>query len=55
MILMGSGIGSCWCRLPIHGRLRPDPDSSPHAARRFVEDEIVRWTPVIKAIGLKPQ
>jgi tripartite-type tricarboxylate transporter receptor subunit TctC len=33
----------------------PYPDSSPHAARRFVDDEIVRWTPVIKAIGLKPE
>ncbi len=27
--------------------------SSPEQARRFVEGEIARWTPVIKAIGLK--
>jgi tripartite-type tricarboxylate transporter receptor subunit TctC len=31
----------------------PYPDSTPDKARRFVEDEIVRWTPIIKAIGLK--
>ena len=28
-------------------------DSNPAKARRFVEDEIARWTPIIKAIGLK--
>jgi len=31
----------------------PYPDSSPEAARRLVDDDIARWTPVIKAIGLK--
>jgi hypothetical protein len=31
----------------------PYADSSPDAARRFVEEEIGRLTPVIKAIGLK--
>jgi tripartite-type tricarboxylate transporter receptor subunit TctC len=31
----------------------PYLDSSPKTARRFVEDEIGRWTPVIKAIGLQ--
>jgi tripartite-type tricarboxylate transporter receptor subunit TctC len=31
----------------------PYLDSSPQAARRFVDDEVVRWTPVIKAIGLR--
>jgi tripartite-type tricarboxylate transporter receptor subunit TctC/DNA-binding transcriptional LysR family regulator len=31
----------------------PYPDSSPEAARRFVEEEAGRLTPVIKAIGLK--
>jgi tripartite-type tricarboxylate transporter receptor subunit TctC len=30
----------------------PYPDSSPEMAQRFVQDEINRWTPVIKAIGL---
>jgi tripartite-type tricarboxylate transporter receptor subunit TctC len=31
----------------------PYVDSSPDKAKRFVEDEIARWTPIIKAIGLK--
>jgi len=31
----------------------PDLDSSPEKMRRFLEDEIARWTPVIRAIGLK--
>jgi tripartite-type tricarboxylate transporter receptor subunit TctC len=33
----------------------PYPDSTPEAARRLVEDEIGRWAPVIRAIGLKPE
>ena len=31
----------------------PIRDSGPEQTRRFVEDELARWTPVIKAIGLK--
>jgi tripartite-type tricarboxylate transporter receptor subunit TctC len=31
----------------------PYVDSSPDKARRFVDEEIARWTPIIKAIGLK--
>jgi tripartite-type tricarboxylate transporter receptor subunit TctC len=31
----------------------PYPDSTPEKTGRFVNDEIARWTPVIKAIGLK--
>jgi tripartite-type tricarboxylate transporter receptor subunit TctC len=31
----------------------PVLDSTPEKTRRFVDEEIVRWTPVIKAIGLK--
>jgi tripartite-type tricarboxylate transporter receptor subunit TctC len=31
----------------------PYIDSSPDKAERFVEDEIARWTPIIRAIGLK--
>ena len=31
----------------------PDLESGPDKTRRFVEDEIARWAPVIKAIGLK--
>ena len=29
------------------------PDSSPERMWRFVESEIARWTPIIRAIGLK--
>jgi len=31
----------------------PYPESSPEAARRFIQGEVARWTPVIKMIGLK--
>jgi tripartite-type tricarboxylate transporter receptor subunit TctC len=31
----------------------PYPESSPEAARRFIQGEIARWTPVINTIGLK--
>ena len=31
----------------------PEPASTPDKTRRFVEDEIVRWTPVIQGLGLK--
>jgi len=31
----------------------PHLDSAPETARRFFEEEVVRWTPVIKAIGLE--
>lgn len=31
----------------------PVLDSGPEKTRRFVEEEIVRWTPIIKAVGLK--
>lgn len=33
--------------------LEPYPDSTPERTRRFVEEDIARWTPVIRAIGLK--
>jgi tripartite-type tricarboxylate transporter receptor subunit TctC len=33
--------------------LEPYLDSSPEAAQRFIDEDIGRWTPVIKAIGLK--
>jgi tripartite-type tricarboxylate transporter receptor subunit TctC len=33
--------------------LEPYPDSTPEKTRRFVEADIARWTPVIRAIGLK--
>jgi tripartite-type tricarboxylate transporter receptor subunit TctC len=31
----------------------PVLDSGPEKTRRFVEQEIARWTPIIKAVGLK--
>src|SRR5262245_40761709 len=31
----------------------PYLDSTPEKTRRFVEDKIARWTPIIRAIGLK--
>jgi tripartite-type tricarboxylate transporter receptor subunit TctC len=34
---------------------KPYPDSSPEAARRLLEEEIARWAPVIKAVGLKKE
>jgi tripartite-type tricarboxylate transporter receptor subunit TctC len=40
-------------RLFIASGFAPDIDSSPEKARRLLQQEIVRWTPVIKAIGLK--
>jgi tripartite-type tricarboxylate transporter receptor subunit TctC len=33
--------------------VQPELDSSPDKTRQFIVDEIARWTPVIKAIGLK--
>jgi tripartite-type tricarboxylate transporter receptor subunit TctC len=33
--------------------LEPYPDSTPEKTRRFVEEDMARWTPVIRAIGLK--
>src|SRR5215467_14289546 len=33
--------------------LEPYPDSTKEKTRRFVEEDIARWTPVVRAIGLK--
>jgi tripartite-type tricarboxylate transporter receptor subunit TctC len=33
--------------------LEPYRDSTPEKTRRFVEEDIARWTPVIRSIGLK--
>ncbi len=33
--------------------MEPVTDSSPDKTRRFVEEDIARWTPVIRTIGLK--
>jgi len=31
----------------------PRPDSGPEHARRFLDDEVARWSPIIKSINLK--
>jgi len=31
----------------------PTPESGPEAARQLLKDQIARWTPIIRAIGLK--
>jgi tripartite-type tricarboxylate transporter receptor subunit TctC len=33
--------------------MEPYPDSTPEKTKRFVEEDIARWTPVIHSIGLK--
>jgi tripartite-type tricarboxylate transporter receptor subunit TctC len=37
----------------IESGFEPDVGSSPETFRRFLEEDIARWTPVVKAIGLK--
>ena len=39
--------------LLVRSGFEPQPDPSLDAARRIVDEEIARWTPVIKAVGLK--
>jgi len=33
--------------------MEPYRDSTPEKTRRFIEEDIARWTPVIHSIGLK--
>src|SRR5262245_32574620 len=33
--------------------LEPTPDSGPEQTRRFIQEEVARWTPIVKAAGLK--
>jgi tripartite-type tricarboxylate transporter receptor subunit TctC len=40
-------------QLFIASGFEPNPESTPEQARHFVEEEIARWTPIIKSIGLK--
>ena len=40
-------------RIFIDSGIEPNLDASPQKAQRLLEDEIARWTPVIRAIGLK--
>lgn len=41
-------------KLLVSSGLELSPDDAPDRARRFVESEIERWSPVIRSIGLKP-
>jgi len=40
-------------RMLIESGFEPDLDSTPEKFRRLLEDEIARWTPLVKAIGVK--
>jgi tripartite-type tricarboxylate transporter receptor subunit TctC len=40
-------------RTYINAGFEIDNESTPEATRHLIEEEIARWTPVIKAIGLK--
>jgi len=37
----------------IDGCFEPDVDSNPKKFRRALEEDVARWTPVVKALGLK--
>ena len=37
----------------IESGFEPDVDSTPETFRRFIEEDIVRWAPVVKTIGVK--
>jgi tripartite-type tricarboxylate transporter receptor subunit TctC len=40
-------------QLLVSGTFEPQPGLDPEAYRRYVESEIARWTPIVRAIGLK--
>jgi tripartite-type tricarboxylate transporter receptor subunit TctC len=37
----------------IDGAFEPQFDWTPERFRRFLDEDIARWTPVVKAIGVK--
>jgi tripartite-type tricarboxylate transporter receptor subunit TctC len=37
----------------IESGFEPDSDSSPEKFRRLLEEDIARWAPTVKAMGLK--
>jgi tripartite-type tricarboxylate transporter receptor subunit TctC len=37
----------------ISGTFEPQPDLNPEQYRRYVEEELARWTPIVRAMGLK--
>jgi tripartite-type tricarboxylate transporter receptor subunit TctC len=40
-------------RLLVSGTFEPHTGLDPEAYRRYVESEIARWTPTVKALDLK--
>ena len=40
-------------QLLIESGFEPDVDSTPEAFRRLIEEDIARWAPIVKAIGVK--
>ena len=38
-----------------HAGLEGIPDSNSEKARQFMQEELVRWEPVVKAAGMKAQ
>jgi hypothetical protein len=40
-------------RMLIESGFEPDTDSDPEKFRRFIEEDLARWAPVVKAIGLQ--
>ena len=40
-------------KLLIASGFEPVLDSGPEQARRFVEEDVARWAPVVKKVGLK--
>jgi tripartite-type tricarboxylate transporter receptor subunit TctC len=40
-------------QLLVESGFEPDPDSTPDKFRRLMEEDIARWTPLVRAIGLK--
>jgi tripartite-type tricarboxylate transporter receptor subunit TctC len=37
----------------IESGFEPDSDSTPEKFRRLLEEDIARWAPLVKAMGLK--
>ena len=48
-----SGPHGDYRQLLISGTFEPHGDLDPQAYRRYVENEIARWAPIVKTLGLK--
>jgi tripartite-type tricarboxylate transporter receptor subunit TctC len=42
-------------RILVASGFEPITDSGPQATRQFITEELARWTPVVKATGLKAE